>query len=539
MHDIELVLLLLVVVTALTPVARKLNVPYPVLLVLGGLVLAITPIAPNIQITPDLVFLLFLPPLIFRAAFVTSVRDFRLLLRPILSLSVGLVLATTLAVALVLHALMPAIGWPLAFAFGAIVSPPDAVAAAAVFRGLGVPRKLVILLEGESLINDATALVAYRAALGAAIVAFSAGEASVQILVVGIGGMLVGLVVGVLAAWLVRRVNDPSVEITLSLLIPFAAYLPAESLGVSGILATVAAGLYLGPRSPYYWGSDERIRARAVWDILEFILNGLVFILIGLQLSSILPTLQTRSLLSLIGQGLLISLTLIVVRMIWVFADARVGVWLMRFMAAIHSEREPLIVNRTKSWREVLVVSWAGMRGVVSLAVVLSLPVATPERNVLIFLTFFVILVTLVGQGLTLPLLIRVLGVASDSDILANQEQLARRTATEAALARIEQLRNEWPTHLPLIDTLQGQYNHRASHLGHSSNGSRDPDSPDDMPDEDETDQELLEHHLIRRAVLSAERSAVLDLHDQGEIDNEVWRKIERDLDLEELRMDA
>jgi CPA1 family monovalent cation:H+ antiporter len=242
---------------------------------------------------------------------------------------------------------------------------------------------------------------------------------------------------------------------------------------------------------------------------------------------------------SLIGQGLLISLTLIVVRIVWVFLDVRIGLWLMRLKAARHPEREAQPINRTKSWREVLVVSWAGMRGVVSLAVVLSLPVATPDRNVLIFLTFFVILVTLVGQGLTLPLLIRVLGVASDSDVLANQELHARRTATEAAVARIEQLRNEWPTHLPLIDTLRSQYDHRASHLGHTTNGRSDPDAPEDVPDEEETDQELLEHHLIRRAVLSAERTAVLDLRDRGEIDNEVWRQIERDLDLEELRMDA
>jgi Na+/H+ antiporter len=540
MNEIELVLMLLVVIAALTPVARRLGVPYPILLVVGGLVLALIPIVPDIQLTPELVFLLFLPPLVFRAAFTTSSRDLRLLLRPILSLSVGLVLATTLVVALVLHTLMPQLEWPIAFAFGAIVSPPDAVAAAAVFRGLGVPRKLVTLLEGESLINDATALVAYRAALGAATVAFSAGNAGLQVVVVGIGGVLVGLAVGVLGAWLLRRLNDPSVEITLSLLIPFAAYLPAESLGVSGILATVAAGLYLGPRSPYIWGSEERIRARAVWDIVEFILNGLVFILIGLQLSSILPTLQSRSMLSLIGLGLLISLSVILVRIVWVFAEAQLGLWLSRLTASRHPEREPQRIKHTSSWRDVLVVSWAGMRGVVSLAVVLSLPLATPERNLLIFLTFFVIMVTLVGQGLSLPLLIRVLGVGADSDILAHQELHARRTASEAAISRIEQLRDQWPAHLPLIDTLRVQYDHRASHLDRTPDGNGgDGGLGNESVADEETDEELLEHHLIRRSVLEAERAAVLDLRERGEIDNEVWRQIERDLDLEELRMDA
>jgi monovalent cation/hydrogen antiporter len=275
-----------------------------------------------------------------------------------------------------------------------------------------------------------------------------------------------------------------------------------------------------------------------VWDMVEFILTGLVFIFIGLQLSSILPTLQGYAMPALVGMGLLITLIVIVVRMVWVFSDAYVGGWLAQFMAARHPDREPRRFNRTRSWREVLVVGWAGMRGVVSLAVVLSLPVATPERNLLIFLTFFVILATLVGQGLTLPLLIRALGVGADSDILAHQELHARRAATEAAILRIEQLRAEWPTHLPLIDTLRMQYDHRAGHLDHTPRRNGD-DSGDGAVAEEEIDQELLEHHLIRTAVIGAERTAVLDLRERGEIDNEVWRKIERDLDLEELRMDA
>jgi CPA1 family monovalent cation:H+ antiporter len=525
LHEIELVLALLVVVTALTPIARKLRVPYPILLVLAGVILALLPVVPDIPLDPNLALLLFLPPLLYSAAVSTSIRDFRVLLRPILSLAGGLVLVTTAVVAVLLNTLLPGVGWAAAFAFGAIVSPPDAVAAVAVFRGLGVPRHIVTLLEGESLVNDATALVTYRAAVGAMAVAFSLGEVSVRFLVVGIGGVLVGLGVAVLVAALRRRITDPSVEIALTLLTPFAAYLPAEQLGLSGVLATVAAGLYVGWRAPYITGSETRLSGRAVWQMVDFVLNGLVFILIGLQLSVILPALIGRSLISLVGIGLLVSLALIVVRMAWVFTDSYLRWWLDRRKA-----RRGQPPPDPPHPQETLVAGWAGMRGVVSLAAALALPATTPERASLIFLTFLVILVTLVGQGLSLPLLIRTLGVAADGSGPAQQELRARRTVTEAALARIDQLAGQWPTHLPLINALRAQYDHRASHLG---------DPPADADGENPADRELLEHHLIRRAVIDAERDAVLGLRERGEIDDAVWRDIERELDLEELRMDA
>jgi CPA1 family monovalent cation:H+ antiporter len=526
MNEIELVLALLVVVAALTPLARVLRLPYPIVLVMGGLILALIPFVPDIPLAPELVFLLFLPPLLFRSAYSTSIRDLRVLLRPILLLAVGLVLATTIVVAVLVHAMLPELGWPMAFAFGAIVSPPDAVAAAAIFRGLGVPRKIVTLLEGESLINDATALVIYRAALAATATAFSASETGIRFIIVGIGGVLIGLAVAMLIAWLLRRLSDPPVEITLSLLTPFAAYLPAEALGLSGVLATVAAGVYLGWWEPYFSRSDARLRGRAVWDMVDFILNGLVFILIGLQLSTILQTLADRSLLALIGLGLLVSLVMILVRLAWVFLDAYLRWWLIR---------PPRPADRAPHWREALVVGWAGMRGVVSLAAALALPHTIPERDPLIFLTFIVILVTLVGQGLSLPWLIRALGLGADSSAAVQQEQHARRTAVEAAMTQIELLREEWPTHLPLIDSLQLQYAHRASHLSEASVGSDDGG----QTSAELAVQELLEHHRIRRAVIDAERAAVLELRERGELDDEVWRQIERDLDLEELRMDA
>ncbi|MGH2588713.1 MAG: cation:proton antiporter, partial [Dehalococcoidia bacterium] len=243
MHEIDLVLALMVIVAAVATVARSLRVPSPLLLVLVGLLLALIPAFPEIELAPELVFLLFLPPLLYIAAFDSSIRDLRAALRPIVSLAIGLVLATTCVVAVVAHALVPELGWPTAFALGAIVSPPDAVAATAIFRTLGVPRRVVTILEGESLFNDATALVAYRAAVAATATAFSFGEAGLRFVVVGAGGVLVGLAAGQAVIWLRRRLNDPPVEITVSLLTPFAAYLPAEWLGVSGVLATVTAGL--------------------------------------------------------------------------------------------------------------------------------------------------------------------------------------------------------------------------------------------------------------------------------------------------------
>src|SRR5581483_11030270 len=342
-------------------------------------------------------------------------------------------LATTVAVAVVAHWLLPEIGWPAAFAFGAIVSPPDAVAAAAVFRRLSVPRQIVTLLEGESLFNDATALVAYQAAVAAmATATFSPVDAGLSFVKVGVGGIAVGFAVATLIVQLRCRLNDTPVEITVSLLTPFAAYLAAEQLGVSGVLATVTAGLGVSYWAPKIMDANTRLRGRAVWDMVVFILSGLVFILIGLQLSTILAAPSGYSMLTLAGLGLLISLVAVVVRMIWL----AVGTWISgRF-------------GRPPDWREVVVVGWAGMRGVVSLATALALPLVTPERDALLVLTFIVILVTLVGQGLSLPLVIRALGVADDGDGLT-QELHARSVAVSAAVDRIEQLAEEWPGHLP------------------------------------------------------------------------------------------
>jgi monovalent cation/hydrogen antiporter len=522
MSEIELILGLLVAVAALGIVARRLAVPYPIVLVVGGLLIGVVPYHPVIVLAPELVFLLFLPPLLYIAAFFTSVRDFKAAIRPILRLAVGLVLATTAVVAVIVHAILPDIGWPLAFAIGAIVSPPDAVAATSIFRKLGLPRGAITVLEGESMLNDATGLVAYRIAVAAAVSStFAPSQVGVQLLFVSVAGVAIGLAV----AWLVSRVRkklqDPPVEITISLLTPFAAFLPADALGASGVLAVVACGLYMGRQAPRIMDAETRVQGRAVWDTLVFLLNGFVFVLMGLQMPGIIAQLRERPLELVVGLAAVVSLAVVGVRFAWVFATDL-----------------PRLVRDRDAWREDLVLSWAGMRGVVSLAAALALPFTLasgeplPERDLLIFVTVCVILVTLVGQGLTMPWLLRRVTLPTDG-ASEHEEAYAREMATTAARDRIESLAQEWPDHLPLIDTLRAQYEHRLSHLGEHTDG------PDGHSAGSAAEQEMIEHRAIRHAVIEAERDAVLGLRDAGQINDEVLRRVERELDLEELRMEA
>jgi CPA1 family monovalent cation:H+ antiporter len=339
----------------------------------------------------------------------------------------------------------------------------------------------------------------------------------VRILVVASGGILIGLAIGAASAWLRRQLNDAPVEITISLLTAFAAYLSADRLGVSGVLATMTAGVFVGWFAPMIAQSDTRVRTRSVWEFLVFALNGLVFVLIGLQLSTVRGDPLNPSTIDLLRITTVITLAVVLVRMAWVFgAEALL----------------PQSGGGPPNWRETLVVGWCGPRGVVSLAIALSLPLSTPDRGALQFIAFGVILVTLVGQGITLPPLVRVLHIGVDSSE-ERQEVRARAIAARAALGRIEDLAQEWPGHLPLLDTLRTQYEHRVTHLDEG------PLSSSEAPLNPGAEQELLEHRLIRRALIDAERSAVLQLRQRVELDDAAWRRIERDLDLEELRMEA
>lgn len=525
MHEVEIVLVLMGMVAALAILSRQVAIPYPIVMTVAGLVMGLVPGLPRVELPPDIVFLLFLPPILFSAAFFTSPRELRANARPIALLAIGLVLATTVVVGVVVHALVPEIGWAPAFALGAIVSPPDAVAATSIAQRLSLPRKAVTILEGESLVNDSTALVALRLAVAASVTgAFSLAEGAASFVVVSIGGVAIGAAVGWLLAKVAEKLDDPPVEVLLSLLGPFAAWIPAESLAVSGVLSVVTAGLILGRAAPRVLSSDTRILGSGVWQMVIFVTNGLVFILIGLQLPTILDSVSaSRSTLELAGLGLAVAGAVIVVRLAWVFP----GTYLPRLLPSVRA-RDPLPQPRV-----VLIIGWAGMRGVVSLAAALALPLTVeggapfPGRDLLLFLTFAVILATLVGQGLSLPFLIRRLGIGDDGST-EHDEVHAREAAVQAALGRLDGLAHEWPGHLELIEQLRARFEHAAEHLEHDHES-------DELPH----DQEWVEHAKIRSAVIDAQRYAVIDLRDRGVIGDEALRRVERDLDLEELRAEG
>jgi len=518
----ELILGLLIAVAALVTIARRLGIAYPIFLVIGGLLLGLVPGVPRIEIDPDLIFLVVLPPLVYIAAFFTPIPSLRANLGTIASLAIGLVIATAVAVAAVARVLIPGMTWPVALALGAIVAPPDEIAATAIAARLGLPRRIVATLEGESLLNDATALTIYSIAIAAAVGgSFSPGSAAATFTLAIVGGLAVGVAVGWVVAQIRSRIEDTPVEITISLLTPYAAFLPAESLGASGVIATVAAGVYLGHRGSQIMGADARLTGRAVWDTITFLLNGFVFLVTGLEVPLLLRALAPSLAMRLIGIGIAVSLVLILVRTLWIFATVAVP---------------QLIRGRNDASRPVanaVVLSWAGMRGVVSLAAALALPTSLPAggpfpaRDALVIVTLTVIVFTLVGQGVTLPWLIRALRLGADVETRGHDAD-ARRRLVEAATRRIDQLYPVWPGHRPLLDRLRDTYEHRAEHV------ERQRESP-----ASEDDRELIEHREIRRAVIDAEREALLRLRTEGEISDDVLRNLERELDLEERRMDA
>jgi monovalent cation/hydrogen antiporter len=526
MSDPELLLLVLMVaVGGLSILAGTIRVPYPILLVLGGLVLGFVPGVPRAVLPPDLVLVLFLPPLLYQAAFFSSPRDLRAAARVITLLAVGLVLATMSAVAAVAHALVGGMPWAAAFALGAIVSPTDPLAATAIARRLGVPRRLVTVLEGESLVNDATALVAYRLAVAAVVAgSFTLWEGGLRFVAGGVGGVAIGLAVGWLIAEARRRIEDPVVEIVLSVVTGYAAYLPADQLGASGVLAAVTAGLYVGWRAPELASPSTRLLGFSFWEVLVYLLNAVLFVLVGLQLHPILTDVRGYSAAVLLGQAALISAVVIAVRVAWGFTVP----YLIRAL-----DRRPSQVARRVGPRERLVAGWSGMRGAVSLAAALALPLeistgqAFPQRNLIIFVTFGVIFATLVVQGLTLPWLIRRLGLHRD-DSEGQKELRGRLRATDAALARLEELAGASWTRDDTVERLRGLYQFRRRRLKARAGY---------LEDDGSQDRSLAYQRLVRE-LLEAQRREIVRLRNQGEISNEVMHRIERDLDLEDSRLE-
>jgi monovalent cation/hydrogen antiporter len=521
MNQAEVICTLLIVVAALVILAKKVALPYPVLLVIGGLALGFVPGLPAVQLEPDIVFLFLLPPLLYPAAVFTSWRDFRANLSPILLLAIGLVLLTTAFVAVVTHALT-GLPWAAAFVLGAIISPPDAAAATAITSRLRVPRKIVTVLDGESLVNDATALVAYRFAIAAMITGrFSLSEAIGRFFLVALGGTGIGLAVGWLASQVQRRLDDPPVQMTISLLTPFTAYIPSERLHVSGVLAVVASGLFLGWRGPQILTARTRLNIFVFWEMMVFLLNGLVFVLIGLQLPRILHTLSGHSFRQLLWLGALISGAAIVVRIAWVLTSTN----LLRLISVTLRKGDPY-----PEWQNAAIVAWTGMRGVVSLAAALAVPLTLsdgspfPGRDYILFITFCVILATLVLQGLSLPALIRRLGVVDDG--LANvEERTARLKANEAALAYLAEVDNRFPP--DLVERLRAEYDDRIRQLEVCESVGGDRADGMIAPS----------YQRLQQDALDVERRTIIRLRDEYVINDEVLRRIQSDLDHAEARL--
>jgi CPA1 family monovalent cation:H+ antiporter len=520
MEHIETIIVsLLVAVVVLGALATRIGVPYPILLVLGGLVLGFVPGIPNVRLAPELVLVVFLPPLLYSAAFFADLRELRADMRPITLLSTVLVLVTASAVAVTAHALVSGLPWAACFALGAIVAPTDPVAATTIARRMNVPRRIVNILEGESLVNDATALVAFRIAVGAiGGGAFSLLDAGFEFVAGAAGGAAIGLAVARVIAEVRRRLDDPPVEITVSLLTGYAAYVPADAIGASGVIAAVTAGVAVGWWAPGIATPLVRQQGFAMWTTLTFLLNALLFVLVGLQLPTVLDGLRGQSPLFLVSIAGAVSAVVVGTRIVW-------GLTTPYVIRAL--DRRPTQRLRRSDWRARMVIGWSGMRGAVSLAAALALPQDTPQRDLLVFITFAVILATLVLQGLTLPAVIRALGVHDDGGE-GHEELRARLAATKAALARIEELAAEDWTRDDTAERMAGLYRYRIRRLKARAGKIED----DGYEDRSEAYQRMV------REVLEAQRHAIVELRNDGVISNQVMHRIERELDLEDQRLE-
>lgn len=526
-HAVQLVfLVLLLCVVIFAALARKLNTPYPIVLVIAGLLLSFIPGTPKIALNPDVIFLVVLPPLLYSAAWLTSWRDFKLNLVSILLLAFGLVGFTVLGVAGAAHLLFPGFDWRLGCVLGAVVAPTDAIAATSIAKRIGLPQRLVDILEGESLVNDASGLLALEFALALVVegrtpTLWSGATRLIFLTVVGLG---IGLVVGLIVEGIERRIDDGPIEIALSVLTPYAAYLAAGYAHASGVLAVVACGLYLSRHSSHFFSANVRLQAWAVWDALTFAINGLVFVLIGLQLPHVLEGIRGYSLRELLLYGALFSAIVIVLRMLWMFPGGQLAHWIR---TRLLGQKYP-----PPTAKQAFVAGWTGMRGVVSLAAAMALPEALadgrtfPQRNLIVFMTFSVILVTLVLQGLTLPALIRALGLAGAGVDHAEEEE-ARRIIASAALAHLEDARGQdVPDFSVVYDDIAKRYARRLASLSKENSGS------DGM-----SNKELQRYRAVLAELLRLERKTAVRLRNDGRINDEVLRKIEHELDLSETRL--
>jgi CPA1 family monovalent cation:H+ antiporter len=521
--DLQL-LVLLASAAALLILAGPLRVPYPILLVVGGLLLGFGPGVPEVTLPPEIVLVGFLPPLLYVSAYFTGLRELRQNLGEISLLAVGLVVVTMAGVAVVAHVVAD-LAWPQAFVLGAVVSPTDPIAATAIGRRLGVPRRLIDIVEGESLVNDGTALVLLRTAIAAAVTGtFSIWHAGWELVLNIAGGVAVGLVVGYLVRRVRRAVDNPPLEVTIAFLTGYFAFLPADALGVSGVLAVVTAGVYMGWYTPELTTVQTRLTGQAFWGVLTFLLNAVLFGLVGLQLRPILDELSGPSGWSLVSDAAVIVLAVLLLRIVWVFTVTYVP---------------RLVASRARAsarpWTHAAFVSWNGMRGAVTIAAALLIPLETDTgapvegRDLIVFFAFAVVLGTLVVQGLTLPAVIRALGLEADESTAEAEEARARIRAAEAALERLDQLEGETWIRDDTAERVRGAYQFRIDRF----EARFDPDG------DGKIEKRSLKYQKLRRELLDAERQAVIELRNAGEISDEVMRRVEHDLDLEASRLDS
>ncbi|HEY5097991.1 MAG TPA: Na+/H+ antiporter [Acidimicrobiales bacterium] len=523
---------LLIGIVVIATVADRLRIAYPILLVIAGIAVALIPTQHRIQLQPDLVLLVFLPPLIYDASLDTSARELRTHLRPILLLAVGLVLATMAAVAVVIHSLVGGMGWAVAFALGAIVSPPDSVAATQIAGKLGLPRRLVTILGGEGLMNDATALTAYQVAVAAVGSAFTLADVAGKFVFAVIVGVAIGLAVGWFGSRMLRFTETPVIENTMLLILPFAAYLPADKLGASGVLAVVAAGLYFGRYGSVSLTAGARLQQREIWDLIVFLLTGMSFLLVGLELRPILDGLVNRESGSLAVEALAVVGAVIVVRMAWMFGITALPGGERLFGSTDRDRPSP-------SWRETTVVGWAGMRGAVSLAASLALPQNFPQRDLLVFLTFAVIVATLVGQGLTLPPLIRRLGLVTrdEQDTVLVAE--ARRRLTVLALGRLDELTGDERFAPEVAMRIRVGYESQLARIERRLEGLRSGVSEQEGGEggADDTGGHRQAEGELRKLVIDSERTELGRLVARRKVSERVADEVRAALDVDEITL--
>ncbi len=525
MQQFELVvLLLLLFVVGLGTLAQRLKTPYPIVLVIGGLLLSLIPGLPRVSLDPELILVVMLPPLLFSAAFNTSWRDLRHNLSSILPLAFGLVAFTTLGVGIMAEWFLPGFDWRLGLVLGAVISPTDALAATSIAKRLGLPKRITDILEGESLVNDASGLLALEFAVGIVVSGHtpSAVKALGQLTYLVIGGIAVGLALGKLVYLFERSVDNPAIEITGSIIAPYLAYLGGERIHASGILAAVACGLYLGWSSSIYFSSRTRLQSGATWNTLTFMLNGLAFLLIGLQLRFVMAGIQHVPVSMLVLSAAIVVFFVIALRMVWVYLEA--------YILSVFARRLLKQTTPRPSRRRIFVVGWTGMRGVVSLAAAISLPgtlesgLPFSARSMIIFLTFCVIFVTLVLQGLTLPGLIRHLGLSGKLEKNL-EEQEARQTIIRSALKELDGMRaHAKPEFSSVYEDVAELYRLRLAAAG-------DGDS--------ETNVKPEAYELYRRVtqkLRQVERSTAVKLRNENVINDAVLRKLELELDLLDVR---